>query len=59
MSRGASQRTRSDRGRWLRLPSLTAREGQALYIPAGELHMVINRGDEETIYIGITAPPPN
>ena len=36
----------------------TAGPGQSLYIPAGEPHMVINRGEEEATYIAVTAPPP-
>jgi len=37
---------------------ITARKQQALYIPAGEKHMVVNRGEEEAIYVAVTAPPP-
>ncbi len=37
---------------------ITVRAGEALYIPAGESHMVVNRGEEETTYLAVTAPPP-
>jgi quercetin dioxygenase-like cupin family protein len=37
---------------------ITAHQQQALYIPAGEVHMVVNRGEEEAVYIAVTAPPP-
>ena len=33
-------------------------KGQALYIPAGEKHMVVNRGKEDALYVAVTAPPP-
>jgi mannose-6-phosphate isomerase-like protein (cupin superfamily) len=36
----------------------TARKGEALYVPAGEVHMVENRGKVQTRYIAVTAPPP-
>ncbi len=36
----------------------TAFAGQALYIPAGELHWSENRGAEECRYVAVTAPPP-
>ena len=36
----------------------TAFAGQALYIPAGEVHMAENRGGTRTRYIACTAPPP-
>jgi mannose-6-phosphate isomerase-like protein (cupin superfamily) len=35
----------------------TAFPGQALYVPAGELHMAENRGQGRTRYIAVTAPP--
>ena len=35
----------------------TAFQGQALYVPAGELHMAENRGGGRTRYIAVTAPP--
>jgi mannose-6-phosphate isomerase-like protein (cupin superfamily) len=36
----------------------TAFAEQALYVPAGEAHMVENRGAGPTRYIAVTAPPP-
>jgi len=36
----------------------TAMAGQALYVPAGEVHMAENRGTVKTRYIAVTAPPP-
>ena len=36
----------------------TAFAGQALYVPAGEVHMAENRGAGRTRYIAVTAPPP-
>ncbi len=36
----------------------TALAGQAVYIPAGEVHMAENRGRTRTRYIACTAPPP-
>ena len=36
----------------------TAHKGEALYVPAGEGHMVENRGKVQTRYIAVTAPPP-
>ena len=36
----------------------TARKGEALYVPAGEVHMVENRGKVQSRYIAVTAPPP-
>jgi len=36
----------------------TAYKGEALYVPAGEVHMVENRGNVQTQYIAVTAPPP-
>jgi mannose-6-phosphate isomerase-like protein (cupin superfamily) len=35
---------------------LTAHSGEALYIPAGEIHMAINRSSTETKYIAVTSP---
>lgn len=35
----------------------TAFKGQALYIPSGEVHMAENRGEGQTRYIAVTAPP--
>ena len=37
---------------------VTAIAGEALYIPAGEVHKAENRGKLETRYIAVTAPPP-
>ncbi len=37
---------------------ITVYKGQALYIPAGEKHMVVNRGKEDALYVAVTAPPP-
>jgi mannose-6-phosphate isomerase-like protein (cupin superfamily) len=37
---------------------ITAAAGQALYVPAGEVHMAVNRGKVKTRYIAVTAPPP-
>lgn len=34
------------------------RVGEALYVPAGEVHMVENQGKVQTRYIAVTAPPP-
>jgi mannose-6-phosphate isomerase-like protein (cupin superfamily) len=36
----------------------TAFAEQALYVPAGEVHMAENRGAGRTRYIAVTAPPP-
>jgi quercetin dioxygenase-like cupin family protein len=36
---------------------LTAHAGEALYVPAGEEHAAFNRGDKETVYLAVTAPP--
>jgi quercetin dioxygenase-like cupin family protein len=36
---------------------LTAVQDQALYVPAGEVHMAENRGAGRTLYIAVTAPP--
>ena len=36
----------------------TAMAGEALYVPAGEVHMAENRGTVKTRYIAVTAPPP-
>jgi mannose-6-phosphate isomerase-like protein (cupin superfamily) len=36
----------------------TVYKGEVMYIPAGEVHMVENRGNVQTRYIAITAPPP-
>ena len=36
----------------------TASAGQALYVQAGEVHMAENRGAARTLYIAVTAPPP-
>jgi len=37
----------------------TAFAEQALYVPAGEVHMAENRGAGHTRYIAVTAPPPD
>ena len=37
---------------------ITAFAEQAIYIPAGEVHMAENRGKSATRYIAVTAPPP-
>ena len=37
---------------------VTAFAGEAVYIPAGEVHMAENRGKEPNRYIAVTAPPP-
>ena len=34
----------------------TAYPGEALYVPAGEVHMAENRGKVQTRYIAVTAP---
>jgi mannose-6-phosphate isomerase-like protein (cupin superfamily) len=36
----------------------TAFAGQAVYIPAGELHWTENRGAVPCRYVAVTAPPP-
>lgn len=36
---------------------VTAVKDQALYVPAGEIHMAENRGKSNTRYIAVTAPP--
>jgi mannose-6-phosphate isomerase-like protein (cupin superfamily) len=36
----------------------TARKEEGLYVAAGEVHMVENRGKVQTRYIAVTAPPP-
>jgi mannose-6-phosphate isomerase-like protein (cupin superfamily) len=36
---------------------VTAHKGEALYVPAGEVHMAENRGKVPTRYIAVTAPP--
>jgi mannose-6-phosphate isomerase-like protein (cupin superfamily) len=36
----------------------TAFMGEALYVPAAEVHMAENRGAGRTRYIAVTAPPP-
>ena len=36
----------------------TAFAGQAVYIPAGELHRSENRGAVPSRYVAVTAPPP-
>jgi len=36
---------------------VTVFQGQAVYIPAGEGHKVVNRGKEDTLYVAVTAPP--
>lgn len=36
---------------------ITAQKGEALYIPAKEVHKAINRGEGETLYLAVTAPP--
>ena len=36
----------------------TAVAGEALYVPAGEVHMAEHRGTVKTRYIAVTAPPP-
>ena len=36
----------------------TAFAGQAIYIPAGEMHRSENRGAVPSRYVAVTAPPP-